>query len=1617
METNDPSTDKQAVAFSPSNKFNSWGQDEQSTKESAGPKLKARTNSHSLSSATGSAILASLNRKGKCAEPLIHTELSCERASISMPPPPTKPLSKSRTSSTYSQRSPAALEVLEEVIKLGRTGTGHPDSAVEESESWKTNSIMADEKGLKAHPTTADDSKHVSVPPTEPALRPRASATEIDGKRLSVSSMYSLTSARAGGAISSAASATGSENGGGTRTTTASVSPGKGSGLPQAEASNISVTTSSGGPNAPNGHQLTAREPPAQAAELAKRNSVARGEAQPRPQPPQRSRSRAKRRFSGSTGASSHSPSSERGLHMKKEDEHKPAPWGVIGVCALDVKARSKPSRNILNRLISKGEFEVIVFGDKVILDEEVENWPICDFLISFYSDGFPLDKAIAYVQARKPFCVNDVPMQKILWDRRICLRILDKINVPTPKRLEVNRDGGPAVFTPEMAKHLKDTTGLTLEGPEDGTGGQMVAPKKVELIDNGDTLSVDGVLLAKPFVEKPVSGEDHNVCIYYPSSQGGGGRKLFRKIGNKSSEHVEDLTVPRAISEPGSSYIYEKFMRVDNAEDVKAYTVGPTFCHAETRKSPVVDGLVRRNTHGKEIRYITALTKEESAMATRIANSFGQRVCGFDLLRAQGKSYVIDVNGWSFVKDNEEYYEQCARILKDMFVREKQTNLGQCQPVSGLTSPTDGAMSPTTARKESGLKDNHRSGLQEVISQSPSMSNLLHGNHPNHGSHRLSGSGSPQFGTSADPTPKTSPPLALEQDASAVPSTDILPPPVVSVPSEVPSDASPVPPAPIPTPGQDQQTMPPPAPKHTWKLKGMVSVIRHADRTPKQKYKYTFHTKPFIDLLKGHQEEVLLIGEAALDSVMRAVDAAALEGAEDKEKLKSLRNVLAKKGGWAGTKVQIKPMFRKRKPEESLGSEIPPPAPEDLAAVRPSLAHTESAQWPGKAKNVTDLDRRSPTRNDSSFGVTLSRITAAEESLVLDKLQLIVKWGGEPTHSARYQAHELGENMRNDLQLMNKDILDEVHVFSSSERRVTTSAQIWASAFTGQKDLASDFITVRKDLLDDSNAAKDEMDKVKKKLKTLLRQGNEAPPEFAWPAEMPEPSIVQKYVVKLMKFHRRVMRNNYSKLYGGAATSLNAIVNPTDKESKGSSPTMGSAMSQANATSSIQARWCCGEDAELFRERWEKLFNEFSDAEKVDPSKISELYDTMKFDALHNRQFLEWVFTPSKSILEEEEVELAWEKDRSRNSESPKDESVPAERAEANRTLHRRMFRRKSVLNGKDNEEESYFRLFTGSSQTKAKTDVRLEKLRELYKLSKVLFDFICPQEYGIADSEKLEIGLLTSLPLLKEIVQDLEEMQASDDAKAFVYFTKESHIYTLLNCILEGGIETKIKRSAIPELDYLSQICFELYESENKTPLDAQDVAKYAYSIRITISPGAHTYDPLDVQLDSKHCIGCAPRRSLTAHADWKYVIDTLRAKFHQVKLPKSFLAVNLAESHTFHKKEELEHVQGDPTIADMLNIKNQNENENQDQNENQNEIQKESQNEDEIGNGNGNGNENENENENKAEETEQSDVAGATNQGIADPASHLTESGDDLDLDLNDAGAVPKSHGESV
>jgi inositol-hexakisphosphate/diphosphoinositol-pentakisphosphate 1-kinase len=306
----------------------------------------------------------------------------------------------------------------------------------------------------------------------------------------------------------------------------------------------------------------------------------------------------------------------------------------VIGVCAMDTKARSKPMRNILDRILTKGDFDAIIFGDKVILDEDIQDWPTCDFLISFFSTGFPLGKAIEYVKLRKPICLNDLPMQQLLLDRRLVLGLLDAVGVPTPQRLVTWHKDPPELTKNVVNKALK--LGMNIQKFK-----SKISTAK--MIDS-ETIEVDGVQLKKPFVEKPVSGEDHNIYIYYDCDNGGGVRKLFRKKGNKSSEYCpEDNTIR---CDGVQSYIYEEFMVVDNAEDVKVYTIGQEYAHAETRKSPVVDGVVRRNADGKEIRYVTELTLHEQTIARRVCQTFGQTVCGFDLLRV----FLDNVGKWSII-------------------------------------------------------------------------------------------------------------------------------------------------------------------------------------------------------------------------------------------------------------------------------------------------------------------------------------------------------------------------------------------------------------------------------------------------------------------------------------------------------------------------------------------------------------------------------------------------------------------------------------------------------------------------------------------------------------------------------------------------------------------------------------------------------------------------------------------------------------------------------------------------------------------------------------------------------------------------------------------------------
>lgn len=141
-----------------------------------------------------------------------------------------------------------------------------------------------------------------------------------------------------------------------------------------------------------------------------------------------------------------------------------------LGICAMDKKARARPMTALLKRLDGMGDFECIIFGNECILERPVEEvrdgddwrgwakrardcraalnasppphtplqWPLCDCLISFFSGGFPLEKAQSYVALRRPFMVNDLDMEHKLRDRREVYRLLWKAGVPQARWVEI---------------------------------------------------------------------------------------------------------------------------------------------------------------------------------------------------------------------------------------------------------------------------------------------------------------------------------------------------------------------------------------------------------------------------------------------------------------------------------------------------------------------------------------------------------------------------------------------------------------------------------------------------------------------------------------------------------------------------------------------------------------------------------------------------------------------------------------------------------------------------------------------------------------------------------------------------------------------------------------------------------------------------------------------------------------------------------------------------------------------------------------------------------------------------------------------------------------------------
>ncbi|XP_072236011.1 inositol hexakisphosphate and diphosphoinositol-pentakisphosphate kinase 2 isoform X2 [Leuresthes tenuis] len=711
-------------------------------------------------------------------------------------------------------------------------------------------------------------------------------------------------------------------------------------------------------------------------------------------------------------------------MELYEDDEDTDSPPEqqiVVGICCMMKKSKSKPMTQILERLCRFEYITVVIFPEDVILNEPVDKWPLCDCLISFHSKGFPLDKAVSYAKLRNPLLINDVNMQYYIQDRREVYRILQEEGIDLPRYTVLNRD-------PDK-------------------------PDECNLVEGEDHVEVNGEIFQKPFVEKPVCAEDHNVYIYYPTSAGGGSQRLFRKIGSRSSVYSPESSVRKT-----GSYIYEEFMPTDGT-DVKVYTVGPDYAHAEARKSPALDGKVERDSEGKEVRYPVMLSAMEKLVARKVCLAFKQTVCGFDLLRANGHSYVCDVNGFSFVKNSMKYYDDCAKILGNIVMREL----------------------------------------------------------------------APQF----------------------------------QIPWSIPTEAEDIPIVPT-TSGTMME------------LRCVIAVIRHGDRTPKQKMKMEVRNPMFFDLFEkygGYKtgklklkkpkqlQEVLDITRLLLAELGQHNDC---EIEEKKSKLEQLKTVLEMYGHFSGINRKVQLTY---------------------------LPHGQ----PKTSSEEEDSRKEGPS------------------------LLLVLKWGGELTPAGRVQAEELGRAFRCmypggqgdyagfpgcGLLRLHSTYRHDLKIYASDEGRVQMTAAAFAKGLLAlEGELTPILVQMVKSanmngLLDnDSDSLSSCQHRVKARLHEIMQRNREFTEEdYDMLAPTCSASLVNS--MKMVKNPVETCDEVYALIQ-----SLTSQIRKRMEDPK-----------------SADLQLYHSETLELMLQRWSKLERDFRMKNgRYDISKIPDIYDCVKYDVIHN--------------------------------------------------------------------------------------------------------------------------------------------------------------------------------------------------------------------------------------------------------------------------------------------------------------------------------------------------------------------------------------------------------------
>jgi inositol-hexakisphosphate/diphosphoinositol-pentakisphosphate 1-kinase len=627
-------------------------------------------------------------------------------------------------------------------------------------------------------------------------------------------------------------------------------------------------------------------------------------------------------------------------------------------------------------------------------------------------------------------------------------------------------------------------------------------------------------------------------------------------------------------------------------------------------------------------------------------------------MARVQGqKSYVCDVNGWSFVKNSRKYYDDCARVLCETILLairpEYHSILSTVQPLTRNT--------------------------QQLLEQ----------------------------------------PAFLRND-----STDT-----------------------------NRQAF-----EEEEELLCVISVIRHGDRTPKQKMKLLLTDPRYLDFFHANSSSpfanLKVKSKHALTDFLELTKSIIHEGREKCgnmeyfSKLLRIRDVLeSHKISGITRKLQMKPT-QWSEPIPASSSSPPSPSPAESA--------TETA------------------------GMSSSKVELSPNAIRATEVQFILKWGGDLTPLGEEQAEKMGAEFRSFMYpdpsgggvlRLHSTFRHDLKIKASDEGRVMKTA----AAFTkGLLELEGDLtpvlvslVTVQEknnQLLDhyDNLEVKKSVDQCKSYLNTVLQMDREFTPEFVNSIAPNATTFTRESLMKLG--NPRKTLSQIHDLIKALCVEINGYVILMNKYTEAETEAKPEALSEAEtmnqqslsdssasslttpladlppATAALSPtatvsspppplpELYLNESYDLFLDRWEKLKKDFYNKKTgfYDLTKVPEVYDMARYDVIHQDHRL-------------------------------------------------------------------------GNSR---------HILLELFGIVQLFTDCVVPQEYGVNSSDKMKIGRKMCFALLKKIRYDLNvaksgtqidlqyllDLSHGDDlriktlgrsVRTRLYFTSESHIYTLLNVL----------------------------------------------------------------------------------------------------------------------------------------------------------------------------------------------------------------------------------------